>query len=225
MTVGGGPGGGEPVPPLTPPIIHQWWVGDLPAHIETWMGRWPELHPGWEYRLWSDEFPGVLSKDLRRCWDMVPDLWRENTVARIRSNIVRYWLLLEHGGVWVDADIQPLKPIDPFRMFDCWLPWTSDRSGTYPMNAPWGSVPGHRLPAECVRDLLDAHERKARGEKVDLTGPRYVAARVGGDVTVVAEGLFNPYGWQETADYPLDTDFAALFPQAYTVHHWNYARR
>ena len=189
------------------------------------MRRWRELHSGWEYRLWSGEFPGVLPRELRRCWDMVPDLWRENTIARIRSNIVRIFLLSEFGGVWVDADVEPLKPIDPFLVFPCWLPWTSDRSGTYAMNTPWGSEPGHRLVSDCRADLPGSHLRKVNGEKVDLTGPRYVNARVRGDVTVVAESLFNPYGWQETADYSLDADFAALFPNAYAIHHWNYARR
>ena len=212
---------------MIPKIIHQWWTGDLPAHIEGWMDEWRRLHPDWSYRLHEDDISGQFDADLKRCWDMVPDLWRADTVARIRSNIVRVWLLSEQGGVWVDADIQPLRPIDPFLVFDGWVPWTSDRSGWYAVNTPWGSAPEHDLVWRCRRDLLAEHQKKAAGWKVDLTGPRYVNDRIGPDTTVLAEYLFNPYSWQSTSLYPIDEgiDFSVIFPDSYTVHHWNYARR
>ena len=37
-------------------ILHQSWKSrELPAHFKHWQGSWRANHPGWEYRLWTDQ--------------------------------------------------------------------------------------------------------------------------------------------------------------------------
>lgn len=39
-----------------PHISHQSWKEkELPEKFGVWAGTWTDRHPGWEYRLWTDE--------------------------------------------------------------------------------------------------------------------------------------------------------------------------
>jgi mannosyltransferase OCH1-like enzyme len=39
-----------------PHIIHQSWkTRDLPTKYRNWHETWKQLHPDWEYRLWTDQ--------------------------------------------------------------------------------------------------------------------------------------------------------------------------
>lgn len=85
-----------------PRIIHQVWFGRAPRP-EAEMVTWREQHPDWEYRLWTEE--NLPKLRLARFWHRLD--WPG------RSDLARYEILLAHGGVYVDADAECVKPIDP----------------------------------------------------------------------------------------------------------------
>jgi len=58
---------------------------------------------------WTDhKLPGEL---LRLC-DTADRLVVSSDRWRHRANIVRWWLLREHGGIWLDHDVVPLSRVD-----------------------------------------------------------------------------------------------------------------
>lgn len=89
---------------VIPRRIHQFWTG--PNRPEALMDRCKKMHAAWEYTLWTPE--------------TVPELKNHRIMAQFQadrvydgqSDVLRYELLWKHGGVWLDADVVCLRPLD-----------------------------------------------------------------------------------------------------------------
>ena len=85
-----------------PKKIHQIWLGPLESPIKA-MDSWRILHPDWEYFLWTEaNMPSLKNQQVFDDSDNYPQ----------KSDILRYELLVKHGGIFVDADEYCIKPID-----------------------------------------------------------------------------------------------------------------
>lgn len=86
-----------------PKIIHQIWLGPRrpPVH---WMETVRQNHPTWEYMLWTEKNMPHLRN--QRQFD-------RTELLSAKADILRYEVLYEYGGVYLDADIYCLKPLDP----------------------------------------------------------------------------------------------------------------
>lgn len=96
-----------------PKIIHQIWVGDkpLPSKYKERSETWKKFHPDWEYKLWTD-------KEVEELTDFpFKNLFYETPSFGARSDILRYWILYEYGGLYIDTDFECLKSFDEFRKF------------------------------------------------------------------------------------------------------------
>ncbi len=90
-----------------PKIIHQIWLGPKrpPGFFLKFRESWQKLHPDWEYRLWTDADLATYDFEMR-------DLFDQSENYGEKSDILRCEVLLKHGGVYVDADFECVKPID-----------------------------------------------------------------------------------------------------------------
>ena len=86
---------------MIPRIIHQIWIGPLPPP-QRLMESWRRLHPDWEYRLWTDPTGWENDRQIAR----MPE-WNG------KADIMRYEILARHGGIYVDADSECVRPLDP----------------------------------------------------------------------------------------------------------------
>jgi len=94
-----------------PKIIHQTWKDEIiPEQFVDSVNSWKNLHPEWEYRLWTDEmnesfietyFPDFLETYLNY----------EKHIQRVDA--IRYFILYKFGGVYVDLDFFCFKNIVP----------------------------------------------------------------------------------------------------------------
>src|SRR6185503_9275839 len=94
-----------------PKVIHQTWkTPDVPPQWRDYARTWQDLHPAWQYHLWTDEanraFVAEHYPRLLPAFDAYP-------YAIQRADAVRYCLLHRYGGVYIDLDIECLRPIDP----------------------------------------------------------------------------------------------------------------
>src|ERR1700722_1972322 len=90
-----------------PATIHRVWLGgeEMPDDRRRFGEMLAERHRGWEIRLWSDgdlEMLGVTAADRERS--------RSHTEL---SNLVRYEVLHRFGGVYLDTDVECLRPLTP----------------------------------------------------------------------------------------------------------------
>ncbi len=92
-------------------MLHRYWAGDVrPSFVDQYGAEFVRLHPDVEVRNWTFEsLPQQLQADLRSMSDLV----RPHDLHRHQSNLIRYWLLRECGGIWADADLRPLRSFVP----------------------------------------------------------------------------------------------------------------
>ncbi len=90
-----------------PKLAHWIWMGsELPKWARANLETFSALHPGWESIVWRD-LPDRFPTQLREIIDQTP--WYSS-----RSDIFRYWILAEFGGVFLDTDIVCLRHFGPF---------------------------------------------------------------------------------------------------------------
>ena len=196
-----------------PPVImmlHQMWVGpEMPAWIPPLIETWLTLHAHWDYRLWTEP-PSLHNQQL---WDDAEEL--SSAPWQFRSDVARYEILHRFGGVWVDVDMECLRPIDDL-VAPAFLGW--EVQGRWANNAIMGAEPGHPFLAEAIDHLPRSAMRK--GSNAMKSGPRFItpiAKRH--QVTIYDQGIFYPYAHNELHRS------GEHFPDAYTVHHWHNQRR
>lgn len=103
-----------------PPILHQAWLGDMPLWVP--------------YRLAVMRSACEAAEIEYRFWDLETVAERpegRNLLAlyeryglsdyRIAADLLRMWLLSTFGGIWSDADIVPLVPLDAFVNRPAWV--------------------------------------------------------------------------------------------------------
>lgn len=91
---------------MIPRVIHQIWIGPdpLPEEHRGWIETWTRHHPQWEHRLWTEE---NLPEDPNR-----PEILERLRAPVERADILRLEILYRHGGVYVDTDVECLRPVD-----------------------------------------------------------------------------------------------------------------
>lgn len=201
----------QPSPPALgeqriPRILHRVWLGDAPVPVEheRYWEAFAALNPGWELRTWRDEALELfgIGELLRR---------RARSLAEL-ANLTRYEVLRRHGGVYVDTDVEPLRPLDEIlggieAFAGLELPGRV-------CNAVLGGIPGHT-----------AFERAARVARTTIgLGPNSATANGPYLMSLICEqepsvhifdqGTFYPYLWDE------EERRGEAFPDAYLVHHW-----
>lgn len=189
-----------------PRTIHRVWLGEepMPEEHERFGETFARHHSDWGMQLWTDE-------DLPELDITVAERARSRTRAEL-SNLVRYEVLRRFGGVYVDTDVECLRPLPPllrgisaFAALEC-----PGRVG----NAVLGSIAGHPIFARAAQ--LARRTLGTGAHSADANGPYLLSLILEQEPGVALFGaeLFYPYRWDE----PERHDEA--FPDAYAVHHW-----
>lgn len=205
-----------------PRTVHRLWIGGPePEWLAGFAATWER--PGWTLRRWDDESVAELFPLRNQAvYDGAPAIAPDH-VGQLRSDVLRYEILHRFGGVWVDADFECLRPIDPLLAgVECFAAWEQPRR--WINQAILGAVPGHPF-IDSLIDGLPASVEANRGFKPNrMSGPQFVTAQWlhhGRGVKIFDRELFYPYGFAEIADHGPGEEW----PNAYAAHHWGNRRR
>ena len=94
--------------PRIPKIIHQmWFSGPVPEKYHTWQQTWIRNHPDWQYILWTREDIEKFGMINKAQFDAAKNI-------ATKADIARYEVLYRLGGLYVDIDMECLRPFDIF---------------------------------------------------------------------------------------------------------------
>ncbi len=188
-----------------PKIIHRVVPEQVPPRFEAFWRRFAELHPDWELRTWQDPLdPGQFELGHK---------FAECTSGAQLAGLVRLEVLWRYGGVYVDMDIEPLRPFDPLRGVPAFIGTENGEVLTDALMAAERGHPGFRA---CMNRV--AQTPMSAGALA--TGPLLVTAVLSGrdDVQVLPPRFFYPAkfdGLQEGRDRIIAEG------RSFAIHHWH----
>eukprot|EP00401_Gymnodinium_catenatum_P066950 CAMPEP_0117511390 /NCGR_PEP_ID=MMETSP0784-20121206/28483_1 /TAXON_ID=39447 /ORGANISM="" /LENGTH=351 /DNA_ID=CAMNT_0005307061 /DNA_START=60 /DNA_END=1111 /DNA_ORIENTATION=+ len=154
---------------VIPLKVHQIWLGPrhIPERCKALMATWSEMHPAWEHRLWTDAdveeagLPPALAQAFTKA---------ENPAEK--SDILRLWLVSQHGGLYVDVDFECLRPFDGFHRRYSFFTGVSNVGAFELNNGLFAACPGHPV----MRFLCDHVARPWAEWGADDVDPREAVA-------------------------------------------------
>jgi hypothetical protein len=187
-----------------PRVIHTLWLGDqpIPEIFDFYAESWRRHHPAWEMRLWrEDALPPLV---CQAAYEREPRF-------KVRYDIVRLEILRNFGGVIVDMDVEPIRPLDPLLEG---VSAFAGRTGRAKIgNQVLGAVPHHPFFARAIERLRGSGRT---GNASAMAGKRFLSellAEYPEGLTVFPAETFYFQPALEPTRRPGD------FPDVYAVHH------
>lgn len=208
---------------MIPKVIHYCWFGPkpLPALAKRCIASWRKHMPDWELRLWTE-----TNFDCDRV-PFVREAYRRGKYAFV-SDYVRLWALYEEGGLYLDTDVELLRPLDEVCARHPWVAREENQSGVHFPNLGLGfALPrGHWL-AQQMMALYEAATFPETEEGLHEMTVVSMAARVleplglrtadepqtVGDLHIYPTEYFAPRGYHSSGK-------PRITPQTHSIHHY-----
>jgi mannosyltransferase OCH1-like enzyme len=211
-------------------LIHQIWIGKY-APPTFWMDsvrQFAEQY-GHTYMFWDEVKLSNIQLQNREYYEF---LYKEKRFAGA-SDILRYEILYQYGGIYIDADTVILKPTefhDFLRKHDgtFFIGCETDNCNLY-ANGTIGIPKGHVFMKEVINSLNE-HWRGHSGEPDwKLTGPKFftkIMQEKKPEFTSIPRKVFYPIKWHNIKDPWLHTKIAVpeeslLFQYGYTTNRYH----
>lgn len=194
-----------------PKIIHQIWIG--PKTPPKFLGSWGEFHKDYEYVMWDDKKSSEIELVNKRLYDAYDH--EQKNIWNGRGNLLRIEILNKYGGVYIDADIECLRPMTGDFLnssFFC-VYANEERRGSLINNAVIGSTSQHPILINMITKL--SNKKKIEQPSCVFSGPQLLTKCVKeykGDVCILPSYYFYPEfhdGTKYTGDY-----------KAFGRHYW-----
>ena len=223
-----------------PALLHQVWLGaaPLPARWSDFSDHLQAMNPEFEYRRWGD-----VDADALLAGTPYEQLYKGWANPGFRSDILRLLILQQFGGIYLDTDCEPVRPLSNLRSGrEAFVGATFQPQPIAEVlveNAVIGSCPAHPFIQAALSAVLAAcqavtPDEFARGAPnvVLLSGPgqmsrvlteyRQKPESLAFDVSVLPSRAFYPVvpgGEWQYAVRPAAT--REEFPDTYLVHWWD----
>lgn len=188
--------------------------------------QWQELNPDWTVIDWTEraveDFPDVehVLEDL---------YYRDNGRKGIElyvqlADVIGYCLVREWGGVYVNCDMQPVRPL-PSLPDLAWASYENHVDGRIVNAAIGAPQPWDPFWTGLVDELPARYWAYRYDEMVMSTGPAFLTdfARRNNKIHVFPVETFNPVHWK---DIPAGGDASGREypPETIAVHHWGHKK-
>jgi mannosyltransferase OCH1-like enzyme len=148
-----------------PKIIHQIWLGsEVPTSLRQHMDSIQRVNLDYKYILWTDLEADKF--DFKN-----KDLYNNCKNYGQKSDILRYAILNEFGGVYLDTDFVGCKSFDELLNLDFFTGVSYDKEPTM-FNGLIGSTPGNAI-ITALNDIKEVRDGDGM-EVIKSTGPWYL---------------------------------------------------
>ncbi len=142
---------------MIPKKIHYCWFGknDKTKAMQKCIDSWKRYCPDYEIIEWNEDnfdcscIPFVKEAYDAKKWAFVADY-------------ARLWVIYEHGGIYLDTDVELIKSLDEFLELDAYMGF----QGTEYVNTGigFGAEKGNPVIYDILRDYHDRHTPDANGD-------------------------------------------------------------
>ncbi|BDD61816.1 hypothetical protein MPDQ_006247 [Monascus purpureus] len=192
----------EQRPQVIPKIIHQTYKNEsIPEVWREAQQSCIDLHPDYEYILWTDE---KSRKFIAEEYPWFLETFDSYKYPIQRADSIRYFVLAHYGGTYIDLDDGCNRRLDPLLAYPAWLRRTAP---TGISNDAMGAVPQHPFFLRVI-EALQSYNRHWLLPYVTVmysTGPLFLSVIWKqymqeqrsdlGRVRILMQGEYNRYSW------------------------------
>lgn len=204
---------------MIPKIIHYCWFGGnpLPELAQKCIASWKKYCPDYEIKEWNES-----NFDLN-CCDYVREAYEAKRWAFV-SDVARFWVLYQEGGIYFDTDVEIIKPLDDILERGAF--WGCEKNELVAPGLGMAANPGLGI----YKEVLDFYKRKHFRNEDGLT-----------DTTTIVEytsRILKRHGWKPDGTiqkienitiYPpkyfcpmnYQTGKITITADTYTIHHYS----
>lgn len=205
---------------MIPKIIHYCWFGDkpMPELAIKCIESWKKYLPDYELRLWNEDTFDVNSVPY------VKEAYEARKFAFV-TDYVRLWALEKEGGVYMDTDVEILRPLGELMNLPAFTGYEASMA-----NAPVTGLMASAAHGVWVREQLayydnDRHFRMDDGT-LDMTPNTITIARIMQEGGFVIDGNYGVYK-DDLHVFPVDyfcpltsTRVLKITKNTYCIHHF-----
>jgi len=133
---------------MIPKIIHYCWFGrgEMPPLAKKCIASWQKYLPEYQINLWNED-----NFDLS-LFSYTEEAYKFRKFAFV-TDVVRLYALYNEGGVYMDTDVEVLKPLDPFLSHPAFSGFEDEK------NVPTG-IMGAEKGSLWVKENLDYYNNR-----------------------------------------------------------------
>jgi len=141
--------------------IHCCWFSgeDKPQKYIDCINSWKKNCPDYEIIEWNSE-----NYDFKKN-DYMYEAYKKRKWAFV-SDYARLDLVYNYGGIYLDMDVEVVKPLDDLLKYECFL--GEDNYGLIDFGSGFGAAKGNKLIGRLL-EAYDGFEFKCSGEKIDFS--------------------------------------------------------
>jgi hypothetical protein len=147
---------------MIPKVIHYCWFGGnpIPAEYREYIKTWAEFCPDYEIIEWNEKNYDVTKNTYMH------DAYKAQKWA-FASDYARLDIVYEHGGIYLDTDIELLKNLDELLVHEAFMGIENRKYANTGLG--FGAVKEH----ETIKELRDDYDSLTFTKDDGVTGPMH----------------------------------------------------
>jgi inositol phosphorylceramide mannosyltransferase catalytic subunit len=211
-----------------PPVIHLIWLGSTPPPtVDLAIASWKKYHPKWEIILWTDEKLKKFSWSNARS----EDFFKEGKNWAEKSDILRFEILYQFGGIYSDTDVICLKSFEGLvtRGLTFFAGFESNKIKRFGRPLIGSAIIGAAKNSSVIKRCIDYSQSAKEAPSIHQhirSGPgpmskaSYEALEAGQEnILLLPCSYLYPLPWEKRLA-PLNEIIENIRPESFAIHLW-----
>ena len=206
---------------MIPKIIHYCWFGRkaLPQDVQNYIQTWKQHMPDWEIYEWNED-----NFDIATAPTYAQQAYQVGKYAFV-SDYVRLWALEREGGLYLDTDVEVLRPLDDLMHLPAFTGYEASMSNA-PVTGLMASAPHGVWVTEQLAYYDENRHFRMEDGSLDMTSNTVTISRIMQEGGFVIDGQYGVYK-DDLHVFPVDyfcpltsTRVLKLTKNTYCIHHF-----